>query len=172
MGYAMHRKYWLARLIATIFILQTGLSPASYAIQIGTTVNSYIPRQEITCFPVGVKVPSTRKILSLASCVKSGDYASVKTEYSIWRLCTDLGRSILNWMVSTIQSFEVPVAHGTIAIQNLCRSLTDPAGHTTMMHHDLEGRLSSKVYADGTEYSYTYNASGLLQNRTELTPKI
>ncbi|MBX9878275.1 MAG: hypothetical protein K2Y22_07430 [Candidatus Obscuribacterales bacterium] len=50
--------------------------------------------------------------------------------------------------------------------------LTDPAGHTTTMHHDLEGRLSSKVYANGTKYSYTYNNFGLLQNRTDALSQV
>lgn len=50
--------------------------------------------------------------------------------------------------------------------------LTDPAGHTTTMHHDLEGRISSKIYANGTKYSYTYNNYGLFQNRTDASNQV
>ena len=45
--------------------------------------------------------------------------------------------------------------------------ITDPAGHSTAMHHDLEGRLAEKIYPDKTQYSYSYNSNGLLQNRTD-----
>jgi YD repeat-containing protein len=35
-------------------------------------------------------------------------------------------------------------------------ALTDPAGHVTKWHHDLEGRPVTKTYADGTVVNYDY----------------
>ncbi len=38
-------------------------------------------------------------------------------------------------------------------------SLTDPAGNTTKWHHDLEGRVIQKEYADGSHYDYVYETT-------------
>ncbi len=46
--------------------------------------------------------------------------------------------------------------------------LTDPAGHKTAWHHDLQGRVIQKVYADGTDVDYSYGErSGWLDSITD-----
>src|SRR5207245_8381777 len=36
------------------------------------------------------------------------------------------------------------------------KSLTDPLGRTTTWHKDVQNRLTSKVYGDGSQVSYNY----------------
>lgn len=46
--------------------------------------------------------------------------------------------------------------------------LTDPAGNVTQWHHDIEGRVVSKQFADGTNYTFTYNPiTGNVATRTD-----
>ncbi len=46
--------------------------------------------------------------------------------------------------------------------------LTDPAGNKTTWHHDLQGRIIQKVYADGTDVDFTYEQlAGRLDSRTD-----
>jgi len=52
-------------------------------------------------------------------------------------------------------------------------SLTDPAGHTTTWNHDLEGRVTQKVYADTTSISYAYETTtSRLHTRTDALNQI
>lgn len=47
-------------------------------------------------------------------------------------------------------------------------ALTDPAGHKTAWHHDIEGRPLTKTYADGTVVNYDYDQyAGRLRTRTD-----
>jgi RHS repeat-associated protein len=47
-------------------------------------------------------------------------------------------------------------------------SLTDPANNTTTWHHDLEGRIVQKVYADQSTVNYVYQpTTALLASRTD-----
>ncbi|MBX9571394.1 MAG: LysM peptidoglycan-binding domain-containing protein [Candidatus Obscuribacterales bacterium] len=46
--------------------------------------------------------------------------------------------------------------------------LTDAAGNSTAWHHDLQGRLIQKVYADSKDVEYTYDPQlGRLESRTD-----
>lgn len=47
-------------------------------------------------------------------------------------------------------------------------SLTDPNGHITLWHHDLEGRVTQKVYPDSTAINYVFEPTNrLLSSRTD-----
>jgi RHS repeat-associated protein len=47
-------------------------------------------------------------------------------------------------------------------------AVTDPNNNTTSWHHDIEGRLTSKVYADSSTVNYTYEPfAGWLRARTD-----
>lgn len=51
--------------------------------------------------------------------------------------------------------------------------LTDPVGNVTRWHHDIEGRVVSKQFADGTSYTFTYNAvTGNVETRTDARSRI
>ena len=43
-------------------------------------------------------------------------------------------------------------------------TLTDPAGNVTTWQHDLEGRVTNKVYADTSQYQYGYDAVGPIEH--------
>ena len=48
------------------------------------------------------------------------------------------------------------------------RSMTDPMGHTTTWHHDIQGRVISKEFADGSKINYTYeNTTSRLRQRVD-----
>jgi RHS repeat-associated protein len=53
------------------------------------------------------------------------------------------------------------------------RKLTDPAGHSTEWHHDIEGRIIQKKFANGTETTFEYEKDGhrLLQITDALKQK-
>jgi YD repeat-containing protein len=46
--------------------------------------------------------------------------------------------------------------------------LTDPKGNITQWHHDLQGRVTQKQFADGTKILSSYGAArGLLSSVTD-----
>jgi YD repeat-containing protein len=46
--------------------------------------------------------------------------------------------------------------------------LTDPKGNATQWHHDLQGRVTQKEFADGTKILSSYGAArGLLSSVTD-----
>lgn len=48
------------------------------------------------------------------------------------------------------------------------RTLTDPMGRTTLWRHDIQGRVKSKQYADGSQVNYRYeNTIGRLSQRID-----
>ena len=51
-------------------------------------------------------------------------------------------------------------------------TLTDPAGNVTTWQHDLEGRVTNKIYADSSQYQYSYDAVGRLSTRTDALNQI
>lgn len=70
------------------------------------------------------------------------------------------------------KSFEIdPLGRKTQYLWCTCgslASLTDPNNNTTSWHHDIEGRLTSKIYPDASTVSYTYEPfAGWLRARTD-----
>lgn len=69
-------------------------------------------------------------------------------------------------------AFEVdPLSRKTLYSWCNCGSLatlTDPANHATTWEHDLEGRVTRKIYADSTDIDYVYEAfTSRLQSKTD-----
>jgi RHS repeat-associated protein len=69
-------------------------------------------------------------------------------------------------------AFDVdPLSRKTIYSWCNCGSLatlTDPANHITTWEHDLEGRVTRKIYADSTDIDYVYEAfTSRLQSKTD-----
>lgn len=69
-------------------------------------------------------------------------------------------------------AFEVdPLSRRTSYVWCNCgslASLTDPANHTTNWEHDIEGRITKKIYADGSDTEYKYeDFTSRLELRTD-----
>ncbi|HEY9684034.1 MAG TPA: RHS repeat-associated core domain-containing protein [Oculatellaceae cyanobacterium] len=108
-----------------------------------------------TTYPDGT---ADRTVYSKLDAVLQGDRIGRWTQYAY---------DSLDQLVSETD----PLARTTKYCWCLCgalASLTDPAGNTTTWHHDLEGRIIQKVYADQSAINYVYQpTTALLASRTD-----
>ena len=86
-----------------------------------------------------------------------------------------------HWTVNNYDSMDElvksvdPLGRQTLYTWCNCGSLatiTDGNGNTTTLHHDLEGRVISKTYADNSQYTYAYDSISRLQTQTDALKQV